>query len=133
MIWNGAVRPGKDDHWDTYPHEKEALFRFVGDEGISGVVLVGGDVHRTRVLRYDTTDVVGYPLTELVTSPIHDSVIEEANAPHPDLVHDSGEPHAFLLLTVDTTVQPATLRAEFQNASGEELYSLTFDADSLSA
>ena len=88
---------------------------------------VGGDIHRTRVLRYDATETVGYPLTELVTSPIHASVIDAANAPHPDLVHDSGEPHSFLLLTVDTTVTPPTLRAQFQNAAGWELYTLTLD------
>jgi len=132
MIWNGAVRPGKPDHWETYAHERDALFRFIGEQGISGVVLLGGDIHRTRVLRYDTTDVVGYPLTELVTSPIHGDVIETANVPHPALVHDSGEPHSFLLLTVDATVSPPTLLAEFQNAAGRELHRLDLDATTLS-
>ena len=133
MIWNGAVRPGKPDHWGSYPGEREALFRFIGQERIPVVVLAGGDVHRTRVLRYDTTDLAGYPLTELITSPIHAGVIDAANAPHPALVHDSGEPHAFLLMTVDTTVTPATLVAQFQNAEGRELYSLTLDTAILSA
>jgi alkaline phosphatase D len=131
LVWNGAVRPGKPDHWESYAAEREALFRFLGEERIGGVVLAGGDVHRTRVLRYPTEDVVGYALTELITSPIHASVIEEANAPHPALVFDSGTPHAFLLLTVDTTVQPATLHASFQDASGSELYALTLDAAAL--
>jgi alkaline phosphatase D len=131
LIWNGAVRPGKPDHWDSYPEEKEALFRFLGEERITGVVLAGGDIHRTRVLRYPTEDVVGYPLTELVTSPIHAGVIEEADTPHPALVFDSGTPHAFMLLTVDTTVQPATLHASFQDRAGTELYALTLDAASL--
>ena len=133
MVWNGAVRPGKPDHWETYPHEREALFRFLGAERISGVVLVGGDIHRTRVLRHDTTSVVGYPLTELITSPMHGDVIEGANQPHPGLLHDSGEPHVFMLLTVDTTESPATLRAEFLTSAGRELYSLTLAADRLSA
>jgi len=133
MIWNGAVRPNKQDHWATYLHEREAVFRFIGRERISGVVLVGGDIHRTRVLRHDTNDTVGYPLTELVTSPIHGGVIEEANTPHPALVHDSGEPHSFMLVTVDTTVSPATLSAQFQNSAGRELYSLTLTADTLAA
>lgn len=131
LVWNGAVRPGKPDHWDTYPAEREALFRFLGEERISGVVLVGGDVHRTRVLRYPTEEVVGYALTELITSPIHDGVIVEANAPHPALVFDSGTPHSFLLLTIDTTVRPATLHASFQDGRGVELYTLTLDAAAL--
>jgi alkaline phosphatase D len=133
MIWNEAVRPGKPDHWGSYPHERDALFRFIGQEKISGVVLVGGDIHRTRVLRYETTDTVGYPLTELVTSPIHAGVMDAANAPHPALIHDSGEPHCFLLITVDTTLTPPTLVAQFQNGAGRELYSLTLDADGLTA
>lgn len=132
MIWNGAVRPGKLDHWGTYPHEREALFGFIGEERIPGVVLAGGDIHRTRVLRYETTETAGYPLTELVTSPVHGSVIDTANAPHPALVHDSGEPHAFLLITVDTTLTPATLVAQFQNAAGRELYSVTLNTAMLS-
>jgi alkaline phosphatase D len=107
--------------------------RFIGDEGISGIVLLGGDVHRTRVLRYDTRDIVGYPLTELITSPIHSGVIADANAPHPALIHDSGEPHAFLMVTIDTTVDPPTLRAQFQNAQGLELYALTLDAAALTS
>ncbi len=132
MIWNGAVRPGKPDHWGSYRHEREALFRFIGQEKISGVVLVGGDIHRTRVLRHDTVESVGYPLMELITSPIHASIIDAANAPHPGLLHDSGEPHSFLLITVDTTVTPAILGAQFQNAAGRELYSLTLDTAMLS-
>ena len=132
LIWNGAVRPGKPDHWGSYRHEREALFRFIGQEGISGVVLVGGDIHRTRVLRYDTTEAAGYSLVELVTSPIHASIIEAANAPHPALIHDSGEPHAFLLVTVDTTVTPATLVAQFQNGAGDELFSLSLSTAMLS-
>lgn len=133
MIWNGAVRPGKPDHWETYAHERDALFRFLGEEGISGVVLVGGDIHRTRVLRYDMTEIVGYPLTELVTSPMHADVIASANVDHPALVHDSGEPHAFMMLTVDTTLSPPTLRAELLNSAGREFYALTLDTTMLSA
>ena len=82
-------------------------------------MLVSGDIHRTRVLRYETIETAaGYPLLELVTSPIHAGVIDAANAPHPALVHDSGEPHSFLFITVDTTVTPPTLAAQFQNAAG---------------
>jgi hypothetical protein len=29
-IWNGAVRPGKTDHWGAYPAEFEGLCRFLG-------------------------------------------------------------------------------------------------------
>ena len=133
MIWNGAVRPTKQDHWATYRHERDALFHFIGQERISGVVLVGGDIHRSRVLRYDTTRSAGYKLTELITSPIHEGIIEAANAPHPSLVFDAGQPHAFLLLTVDTTVNPATLSATFENSDGDEFFSFKFTTSDLSS
>lgn len=97
MIWNGATRPGKLDHWGSYPHERAALFRFVGEKNISGVFLVGGDIHRSRVVRHDEAlELAGYAIHEFITSPLHGGVIESANAPHPGLVADFGAPNAFL-------------------------------------
>ena len=133
MIWNGAVRPNKPDHWETYAHERQALLEFIGRERISGVVLVGGDIHRTRVLSYDTTNTAGYPLTELITSPIHDSIIEAANAPHPNLVFDAGMPHSFLLIEVDARKSPAVLTAHFKNESGDEFHSVRLVQSNLRA
>lgn len=119
MIYNGAVRPNKPDHWGAYAHERQALLELIGREKISGVVLVGGDIHRTRVLTYDTTKASGYPITELITSPIHDSIIEAANAYHPGLTFDAGMPHTYLLMEVDARTSPAILTARFKNAAGE--------------
>jgi alkaline phosphatase D len=126
MIWNGAVRPGKQDHWATYPHERKALFDYIGRERISGVVLIGGDIHRTRVLRHDTADSAGYKIPELITSPVHDGIIDTANAPHPALIHDSGEPNSFLLITVDTGKTPAELSGKFLNKSGRVFFETKF-------
>lgn len=124
MIWNKAVRPGKQDHWGTYPHERDALFDFIGREKIPGVLLIGGDIHRTRVLRHHSTEQAGYRIPELITSPVHDGVISNAEQPHPALIHDSGEPNSFLLLTVDNRATPAMLTASFQNSAGREFYRL---------
>jgi len=131
MIWNGAVRPGKRDHWATYPHERQALFEFIGKEKIGGVILVGGDVHRTRFLRHRTGDSAGYQIPELITSPIHDGVIETANAPHPALVHDSGQPNSFLLMTVHGHAQPPTLKARFLDKNGRTVFGVTFSEPEL--
>ena len=131
MIWNGAVRPGKTDHWETYAYERDALFQFIGNNKISGVVLVGGDVHRSRVVRHATRGSAGYRLTELITSPMHGSVIAAANAPHPGLVADFGEPHAFLLVTVDTRREPHKLEARIVNGAGRELFALVLEANKL--
>lgn len=120
MIWNGATRPGKRDHWMTYPHERSALFEFLGEENISGVVLLGGDIHRSRALRYPTEDSVGYPLTELITSPLANTVIEAANAPSPYLLHDVGVQESFLLLEADMEADPPQLTGRCLGADGVE-------------
>ncbi len=121
MIWNGATRPGKEDHWGSYPHELDALFRFIGEKEIFGVVLVAGDIHRSRVLRHATKDRAGYDIYELISSPMHDGIIESANAPHPGLIRDMGEPNTFLLIEVAQKDQAITdLTARFVNSSGRE-------------
>jgi alkaline phosphatase D len=129
MVWNGAVRPNKPDHWMSYPHEREALFRYVGQADITGVVLIGGDIHRTRALRYPTTATAGYDLTELITSPMANSVIEAANAPSPHLLFDVGDEQTYMRVTADRT----TLRAEFRSVDGSTHYVATLPADHLRA
>ena len=132
MIWNGAVRPGKLDHWATYPHERQALFDFLGKESIGGVVLVGGDIHRTRVLRHHTAESAGYKIPELITSPIHGRVIETANTSHPALVRDFGKPNSFLLVTAHGAGTPARLNARFLDKDGRAFFEMTFRAQELS-
>ena len=132
MVFNGATRPGKPDHWMTYPHERRALFELIGTRDIRGVVLVSGDIHRSRVLRYAKDTGAGYPVTELITSPMHGRIIEAANAPHPDLVWDAGAPNSFLLLSADATGAAPVLTARFVNADGEELHTERLELGELS-
>ncbi|MCP3917916.1 MAG: hypothetical protein GY711_20405 [bacterium] len=122
MIWNGATRPFKTDHWAHYPHERAALFAYLGENKIEGVVLVGGDIHRSRAVRHATRDVVGYDLVELISSPLANFVIEAANAPHPGLLKDMGVDQSFLL--IDASADPPRLTARFQDKDGKTLYEL---------
>lgn len=131
IIWNGAVRFMKTDHWETWRHERDALLALAGDLGIGGVVLVGGDIHRSRVIRHATAGLAGYDILELITSPIHGDVMTASGAPHPGLLADIAEPNTFLLLTADTTVSPARLEARFLNAAGATLFETTLTADEL--
>ena len=121
MIWDDKKNSEKDD-WGTYMHERDALFAFIGKERISGVVLIGGDIHVSRVLRYKTEEQIGYPLYEFITSPIHSGVIPSLNVPHLDLIRDAVHPHTFMKISVDTTVDPATLTAEFIDKDGKRLF-----------
>lgn len=131
MIWNGSVRPLKRDHWANWKHERDALWRFIGDNGVPGVVLVGGDIHRSRALRHPPVSARGYPLTELITSPLANTIITTAKVPHPALLHDAAEKHTFLLVTIDGTAADPTLLAEVRNHEDEVLFSVPLEASAL--
>ena len=122
MIFNDAVRPNKPDYWGKYPHERRALFEMIGRNKIRGVVLVSGDIHRSRVVRHGCSEFAGYDITELITSPLHAGIIKSANAPHPGLIKDMGSPNTFLLLEVDGTGTTPIAKATFIRAGGEMVY-----------
>lgn len=125
MIWNEATRPNKQDHWGSYPHERSALFKEIGRNKITGVVLVGGDIHRSRVIRHATKKAAGYDIIELISSPMHHSIIKAANAPHPGLIKDMGEPHTFLLIdAAQTNGKVTSVRARFVNDEGTEHFAI---------
>lgn len=119
MVWNDAVRPFKTDHWGAYPAEFEGLCRFLGEAKIGGVVLVGGDIHRPRAIVHDVAELAGYPLLELISSPMHERIIGLAKVDHPGLLFDSGEGQVVLELTATED----RLRATFHRP-GEVLFEL---------
>ena len=118
MIFNGSVRPLKTDYWSFYPHELNALFELIAELELSGVILVGGDIHRQRVVRHDTQQIVGYDLVEFISSPVHEGIIESANQPHPGLLFDGGEANMYVQLEVDPGGQEPVLRSRFVTATG---------------
>ena len=86
--------------------------------GATGVVLVSGDVHRSRVLVHPTSARAGYDLVELVTSPLHARVHADAAVTGPEVVFDSGVPNAFLMLEARGVAGEHSLSARFVSASG---------------
>lgn len=131
MIWDDKKNREKDD-WETYAHERTALFDFIGKQKISGVVLIGGDIHVSRALRYPTNEQVGYPLYQFITSPLHNRTIKSLNVPHPHLIRDAVVPNTFLRITANTKISPAILRAEFIDKDGVRLFDdITITEDQL--
>ncbi len=122
MIFNDAVRPNKTDYWGHYPHEQQALYELIGRLKLEGVVLVGGDIHRHRIVRHlDSKDAVGYELVEFISSPVHDQIIAAANAPHPGLVLDIGTGNIYLELSCDTAGEEPVLTSRYVDAAGRVL------------
>jgi alkaline phosphatase D len=131
LVWNGAVRLLKTDHWMTYEHERDALFSFLGTHRISGVLLVSGDIHRSRAFRYATSGIVGYDLTEIISSPLANTTMAVAKVPSPEVIADGADEHSFLLLTADTTVDPPALTGQCLTATGQELFRIGLDLSQL--
>ena len=121
MIWDNKRNTESDD-WSTYSHEREALFDFIGEQGISGVVLIGGDIHCSRWLQYKTEEQVGYPIRQFIVSPIHARVIPTLNVPHPDLIKGAAIPNVWLRLDVDTTAEDPTLHAHWIQMNGRQMW-----------
>jgi alkaline phosphatase D len=121
VIWDDKENSEKDD-WGTYMAERRALEKFILTEKIPGVVLMGGDIHASRVLRYKSKAAVGYDLVQFIASPAHSSVIPSLNVYSPYLVRSAVEPHVFLLVDIDGTVSPARLDATLINGRGDRVF-----------
>lgn len=130
MIWDDKENSESDD-WGTYSHEREALFEFLGDQKISGVVLIGGDIHCSRLLKYKTEAQVGYSIHQFIVSPIHDRTIPKLNVPHPDLIKGAAIPHVWLRMEVDSTREPAQLHAEWVQMDRQPMWDITLDETEL--
>lgn len=128
MIFNSATRPGKTDHWGDYPTEYYRLLSIIKRNSISGVVLVSGDIHWSRVIQHNTKAKIGYDLIEFITSPIHEKLISAANAPHEGDLFSVGEINSFLLLDAKTKNDRKSLKMTITNASGESLYVYKVDS-----
>ena len=125
MIFNGATRIGKTDHWGDYPTEYFRLLSIIKRNNIEGVTLVSGDIHWSRVIEHDTESKIGYDLVEFITSPIHERLIEAANAKHSGDLFSVGEINSFLLLEAIASDEQATLTMTITNADGQKLFSKT--------
>jgi len=121
MIWDNKRNTESDD-WSTYSHERDALFQFIGKEEISGVVLIGGDIHCSRWLQYKTEESVGYAIRQFIVSPIHARVIPTLNIPHPDLIKGAAMPNVWLRLDVDTTASDPSLHAQWVQMNGRQMW-----------
>jgi alkaline phosphatase D len=130
MIWDDKENTESDD-WGTYKHELAAIRKFIGEHRVPGVIFVGGDIHASRVLRYNTAKTVGYDLVQFIASPIHANTLAALNVPNPDLIRSAVEPNVFLRVDADSTVTPAELHATLINKQGETVFSYHLTADEL--
>lgn len=132
MIWDDKENRESDD-WGSYIHERDALFQFLGEHKIAGVVLVGGDIHCSRLLKYETEPVVGYPIHQFIVSPIHQRTIPSLNVPHPNLIRGEAVPHVWLRLDVDPSKKSPQLHAQWIQMEGRPMWEITLTEADLTA
>lgn len=131
MVWHDKGGRSQDD-WASYAEERDALFAFLGRERISGCLLLGGDVHASQHAVYERTG-AGYPLHELVVSPLHERVWRGGDRKHPARRWGAVEAHVFLQLDIDTTGSEPTLEATWMRADGRVLHAIELRAGTLTS
>ena len=114
-IWQDKKNKETDDLF-TYWYERDALFDFIIAEEISGVVLLGGDIHVARHLMHPQR--LGYDLHDFIISPGHTRVITSLDVYHPSLQWSLVEGWQFLTLTADGLSPEPALIAEFRQPNG---------------
>lgn len=125
MTWDSKRTGSQTDDWYAYAYEREAIIDFIGQEKITGVMLVGGDIHCSQVMKFDTEKRIGYPLYHIVTSPMHNRVIREHEGlQRPGMLFARAEPNTFLKITANTLVEPKLLVAEIIDITGQAIYRL---------
>ena len=91
--WNTARGPG-GDAWSAFLHERNALFDFIRDHEIPGVILLSGDTHRGEANVIPWSEKGGYDFYEFVSSPL-------AQTPLPPNPKFNPEPRIRPLFTIE--------------------------------
>ena len=116
---------GTVDSWASFPAARDALFAQLAAKKIPGVVLASGDIHRSEIRV--TPRATGYPLTELVSSPMAQFPI----ASEPGRTACNGaDPNrrfcypwdSFVTVEVDGSLADPTLVAVVHDETGAEKY-----------
>ncbi len=113
--WTGW---GSNDSWASFPEATAALYEHIADEGIDGVVLLSGDVHRSEFRLNPGAD-GGYDLPEITSSPLANS--GSVCGFDSELIECHNGDSYFVTVDVDTTVADPTLIATIWSQLGVEL------------
>lgn len=122
-VWTRGKGP-KGDSWSAFMRERDALFDWIRDAGVQGVVLVSGDTHTAELNAIPWSEKGGYDLYDLTASPL----AQEPGAgwltrdveQRIRLPYDRGP--NFGLLEFDTTVSDPVLRFRIINLESRPVW-----------
>lgn len=118
-----------DSYW-LYPDERDAFFQAIIDEGIEGVVLLSGDVHKSEFRLIDRADDGGYDLPELTSS----SMAYYLPAPcfwFIDMLECFDDGFFFITVDFDTTLPDPAMFVTIVDEDGTDRASWTVHRSSL--
>jgi len=115
------VKPGSKDTWDGYSEERQAIYQFIADEEIPGVLILSADRHRSDAYRIDTGIEGMYPLYEFSSSRLTNQHVHK-------LIESSlfgyNEKQSFGRVDFDLTGEDPTATYTIINIDGEVIHSL---------
>lgn len=120
------IKESSNSTWTAFPEERASLFSFIREQQIPGVLLVSGDNDQAEIKAIRMSELGGYDLYELVSSPL---------AQNPQTTFDELEPSTieihqpysdamnFGMLSFDMRGEDPSLTYEVINIFGESVFS----------
>jgi alkaline phosphatase D len=106
IIASGSVlHHSKVDGWRIFTFSRHRLFDAIKKHKISGLMYVGGDMHRSLVWQHHESDRVGYPMIEIMSSGI-----------------TNGKDLSFATIDFDTTMDDPTARVRIIYGKGKKVH-----------
>ena len=119
VAWADGAKPGSRDTWSGFPEEREEILRFIESNGVSGVVFLSSDRHRSeawaieRESGYAFRDLLSGQLTNIHTHPVEPGALFSYN------LKDS-----FGLLTFETAREDPQVTYEIYSIDDELIETL---------
>ena len=105
IIASGSVLDhSRSDGWRIFTFSRHRLFDAIKKHRISGVMYIGGDIHKSLVWQHHESDRVGYPMIEIISSGV-----------------TNGKDLSFATIDFDTTVDDPTARVRIIYGRGEKI------------
>ena len=122
------VKPGSKDTWDGYPEERSAIYQFIADQKIPGVVILSADRHRSDAYKVDTEINGMYPLFEFSSSRLTNQHVHK-------LIDHSlfgyNDKQSFGKIDFDLTTEDPTVKYTIINIDGKKIHDLTIKLSQL--
>jgi len=126
--WDFRTKGDSRDTWNGFRDEREAIFQFIENNGIEGVVLMSADRHRSdawRIEREDGYDFYEFNSSRLTNQHVH-GTMEKAGA-----LFSYNAKQSFGLVTFDTTATDPTVTYEVINIDGDRIHELVVKRSAL--